>query len=735
MADEGWPFDKVCKICRLVLADELLDELRDSQPSQAKEIDNFQELHGSIEHYFTSALDGCIVCAVLTRITREAISLHGHLVKLAESTTFMLGDMVESYIMNCSLEDRNKKREPSRGDALKSGETAELSHLDRMDESLTPSGSYEVEKDLSICRAHGEEPKVRVKVGVSMYGAELSGNGTSTFEITIHVRSGLVSIQDDIYVVDWVDSDEYGSISAEQSYTGSPETLGLIQHWLNMCERTHISCSTAAEELWYPTRLLKLEGTTAYLTTCDQERPRSPYATLSHCWGDYNFTTLSASTYAAFASGFPIAAFPATFRDAMTVCQSLGLSYIWIDSFCILQGDDKESRSDWENESRRMDMVYANGFINIAASHARSPNEGCFIERGKKNPRHVLIEQAPGNGGITRKLKIMQFDGINVDDICREGQEPLTTRGWCVQEQVLCRRMVTFNGDGVRWQCAHCPMATETLPTFHLDDLRSSSFNLSPGRLANPREGIDEPVRYWHVLLEAYTSRSLSQPGKDKLRAIEGVAQRFEQHFDDRYILGHFWQQFPTSLCWHSFCDATLGRRMLPSWTWASLDGRLSFPYGSSNYDNSRFHSMAAMVYPQTAADLNGRTHITSTLMFVGRILQAHILEPVADGKRQDYCTRVGAADWSVHAIFDVESERRKIWNEGLQFYLFPLGYWSKSYMSHSMLIVYPRPDGSFIRLGAADYWSREYMEPYNRDEPSWVKQWKRVKPSLVMLR
>lgn len=41
---------------------------------------------------------------------------------------------------------------------------------------------------------------------------------------------------------------------------------------------------------------------------------------------------------------------PATFQDAVDFTRRLGLQYIWIDSICIIQGDE----ADWARESSLM---------------------------------------------------------------------------------------------------------------------------------------------------------------------------------------------------------------------------------------------------------------------------------------------------------------------------------------------------------------------------------------------
>lgn len=46
-----------------------------------------------------------------------------------------------------------------------------------------------------------------------------------------------------------------------------------------------------------------------------------------------------------------------TFRDAISVTRSIGLSRIWIDS--------------WKTKAAKMADIYANGFVTIAVTSAR----------------------------------------------------------------------------------------------------------------------------------------------------------------------------------------------------------------------------------------------------------------------------------------------------------------------------------------------------------------------------
>lgn len=54
--------------------------------------------------------------------------------------------------------------------------------------------------------------------------------------------------------------------------------------------------------------------------------------------------------------------------------RELGFAYLWIDSLCIVQGDE----ADWQNESAKMASVYADAALTIAAAAGKIPWAGLF---------------------------------------------------------------------------------------------------------------------------------------------------------------------------------------------------------------------------------------------------------------------------------------------------------------------------------------------------------------------
>jgi hypothetical protein len=64
-------------------------------------------------------------------------------------------------------------------------------------------------------------------------------------------------------------------------------------------------------------------------------------------------------------------------QDAITTTVSLGSSYIWIDSLCIIQRDEKGEevgeiaevwKKDWKTEAKKMGSVYSAAALTIAST-------------------------------------------------------------------------------------------------------------------------------------------------------------------------------------------------------------------------------------------------------------------------------------------------------------------------------------------------------------------------------
>jgi len=123
------------------------------------------------------------------------------------------------------------------------------------------------------------------------------------------------------------------------SHSHSPAVLNLAQRWLNICQTSHKDCRGDADTTWYPTRLIRVMPriSDSRLVLTRGRRPRGDYATLSHCWGSKPIIRLVNANLAQLQRKIDLTTLPRTFQDAITLCRSLGLGYIWIDSLCIVR--------------------------------------------------------------------------------------------------------------------------------------------------------------------------------------------------------------------------------------------------------------------------------------------------------------------------------------------------------------------------------------------------------------
>jgi hypothetical protein len=146
----------------------------------------------------------------------------------------------------------------------------------------------------------------------------------------------------------------------------------------------------------------------------------------------------------AFKVSIPYEKLPATFRDAVICTRNLSVRYLWIDSICIIQGQD----GDFNEEAKRMEDVFSGADCVLAASRALDQRSGFLGPRGK---RHFITIQR-GNDKPFYVCKTI--DNFSKDVI--EGS--LNKRGWVLQERALARRTIYFTesqtyfecGDGVR---------------------------------------------------------------------------------------------------------------------------------------------------------------------------------------------------------------------------------------------------------------------------------------------
>lgn len=187
----------------------------------------------------------------------------------------------------------------------------------------------------------------------------------------------------------------------------------------------------------------------------------------------------------------------------------------------------------------------------------------------------------------------------------------LSARGWTLQEQILPCRKLRFTSSGMVWDCNQDFLAADEAKARDFGSLTSRAIRLAtsyrenvmipaaldPTCITNQRRedldithrdvgnfiasGTPKALCYaWYSTAEDYSSRTLTDP-TDKLVALSGLASLLASSLadgDGEYLAGHWKRDLAEGLLWHTVHPC---RRYLtyvaPSWSWASMDGRISF--------------------------------------------------------------------------------------------------------------------------------------------------------------
>ena len=357
--------------------------------------------------------------------------------------------------------------------------------------------------------------------------------------------------------------------------TSSIQSLGLAYQWYMSCRACHSRCNGLVKRpKWYPTRLLDIGvpgDSTWALRTCSKDPPLSPnYMTLSYRWGSAACLKLLQSNIKELSAGKLIRDLPLTFRDSITVARRFSIRYLWIDRLCILQ----DSQEDWLKESSAMRDVFANSSCNIAAAISADPHGGLFRSR---YPADIL----PGVVHL-RFSNLSQENFCIFDDVYWDRQVSNTVlhrRGWVFQERLLAPRVLHFTEKQIFWECFNdrkCEGFPSILPLHN--QRRLKDFELLFGAKA-PKKTPDTVLSIfafdmWAHFIREYTMCALTR-STDKLIALSGLAQLFQEATGDEYVAGMWMSRLPSFLGWYVNRPASKSSSeyCAPSWSWASVDG------------------------------------------------------------------------------------------------------------------------------------------------------------------
>ncbi|KAI1329173.1 heterokaryon incompatibility protein-domain-containing protein [Xylariaceae sp. FL0255] len=310
------------------------------------------------------------------------------------------------------------------------------------------------------------------------------------------------------------------------------------------------------------------------------------YAALSYCWGGPQPFQTTVSNIESYRKGISHDYLPLTVQDAVTTTRALGLKYLWIDSFCIIQDSD----DDKAHQLSKMRFIYQDAFITIAATDAKAATDG-FLQTSDKPLPRIFKLPCFGYDGTVGTMFLTPCTPVE--------KQSINQRAWCMVEHLLswrylafdatqrtiqfcCRETATGNG-GITYLMgfnrAQTYLQRNLLPKIHRRRGKTASLKLSKNtkfvRIASSRkEGSDSSLvsgsetsssssgeaesldLFWFNLITRYSGRNMTN-SEDTLPALSAVAEAFSQFWDGGYMAGLWKHHFPRCLMWRMSTNST----------------------------------------------------------------------------------------------------------------------------------------------------------------------------------
>lgn len=342
----------------------------------------------------------------------------------------------------------------------------------------------------------------------------------------------------------------------------------VIEEWLSTCQRLHgPGCTPEYTEglqgirlidVLEPRKVVRYPG-----RSCE-------YVALSYVWGGVAQET--------FRLGSPLPRLPQTIEDAIACVRVLGKRYLWVDSVCIDQLDEKEKY----DQIRRMSSVYRGAYITLIALSCNSAETGL--------PR--FASRKPFCSQLRCCIDGKRLVGLMPTLSQQIRASAWGSRAWTLQEALLSPRCLYLSDHQLYFECnvmQCCESLDQTRSWAHnlscnpdLSQQGSASWviaQLGRGCLKNRIDSFSERFHDWGSLLYQYSRRSMTQD-EDALNAFLGVLQCLETNYKDGFFWGLPVADFQWGLLWQAVSPPTR-REGFPTWAWAGWKAViwLSYPF------------------------------------------------------------------------------------------------------------------------------------------------------------
>lgn len=255
------------------------------------------------------------------------------------------------------------------------------------------------------------------------------------------------------------------------------------------------------------------------------------------------------------------------------IVSTLGFRYIWIDAVCIIQDDT----SDWRKEAAAMGSVYAGSLFALSALDGENSLAGIFSER---DIRSVPVELCDAdNKSSTKTIYIRSTNTLEINNwAIKKGA--VSRRAWTLQERLLAPAVLHFGRRHLIWECC-----THSIT----EDGYETPVNPLTKGLAWSRSSFTLPITdtstqglqvSWRLLVEEYSRCALTF-SSDKVPALQGIANMYQDQFGVQYLAGLWADSLLDGLRWcsanHKSFFTKPAEYRAPSWSWMALDGTLSY--------------------------------------------------------------------------------------------------------------------------------------------------------------
>ncbi|KAF2494998.1 HET-domain-containing protein, partial [Lophium mytilinum] len=367
-----------------------------------------------------------------------------------------------------------------------------------------------------------------------------------------------------------------------ESHAESAACLTKACRWLKECIENHIDCNIHEQHPDMPKRVLYIQACPNpqepyILRLISTDGGKDPYVALSHCWGLEQPLTTNTASLDSRMNEIVWSQLPKTFQDAIKVTATLGYTYIWVDSLCIIQ----DSQIDWEEQSAQMATIYEKAVVTLAAASATGDTEGFLAQRPERISGSALLQSCnPGTSPLSVYFR-ERLEHYEERFEHYESLDPLETRAWAFQERVLATRALIFSRNELRWECNTTQQCECGGTDTGRKKARGASYPYSRSLLSSSTPRCDL-YRHWYLdTVRQYSRMSLTQ-ASDILPALSGIAHVFSKLTGAGYFAGIWQPEFLHGLLWKPprWTEPSIQPAYrAPSFSWASTDEEVSYPY------------------------------------------------------------------------------------------------------------------------------------------------------------